>query len=281
MTPDLGRERLRAIALHLDRYRGAIEAEVDRRLGRADPAPEARAEIVRRFRSFCRLASVDPGMARPSLEGLAGQSCDGLENAVRIASEVATTCGLDAEQAKDLDQLCERFRAGIRRQLRPEDLEPSTPKSRERRKRANAGKRVRAAIDRIDDAYLALNLEDGRIFDLNPAAEALLGAEANALLDHEFSDWVFAGDRDRYESLEARLDAGESAPPTRLRFRRQSGEPVAAEVSIASHTIAGRRLAILVVRPAGEAPSDRLGYSTRSSLSAGMRAISTATARST
>jgi PAS domain S-box-containing protein len=280
MGPDAERERLRAIALHLDRYRAPIEAEVDRRLGRAEPAPEARAEIVRRFRSFCRLASVDPGMARPSLEGLAGQSCDGLENAVRIATEAATLCGLDPQEAELLGALCQRFRAGIRRQLRPEDLEPSTPGARERRKRANAGKRVRAAIDRIDDAYLALNLEDGRIFDLNPAAEALLGAEANALLDHEFSDWIAATDRDRYESLEARLDAGESAPPTRLRFRRQSGEPVSAEVSIASHTIAGRRLAILVARPAGEAPAERLPYSTRSSLSAGILAISTATARS-
>jgi PAS domain S-box-containing protein len=281
MSPDTERERVRSIALHLDRHRTAIEGEVDRRLGRAEPPPEARAEIVRRFRSFCRLASVDWNIARPSLEGLAGQSCDGLENAVRVATEAAVTCGLDPAGGELLAMLSERFRSGIRRQLRPEDFEPSAPRARERRKRANAGKRVRAAIDRIDDAYIALNLEDGRIFDVNPATEALLGAETNALLDHEFCDWIAPADRGQYQSLEARLDAGESAPPTLLSFRRRSGEPVAAEVSVAAHTISGRRLAIFVVRPAGEAASDGASYSTRASLSAGMRAISTATARST
>jgi PAS domain S-box-containing protein len=279
MAPDAERERLRAVALHLDRHRAAIEAEVNRRLGRAEPAPEARLEIVRRFRSFCRLASVDWAMARPSLEGLAGHSCDGLETAVRIAAESAAGSGLDAEQASLLGALSERFRAGIRRQLKPEDFEPHVA-APERRKRANAGKRVRAAIDRIDDAYLALNLDDGRIFDLNPAAEALLGAEANALLDRELADWIEPGDRAGYASLEARLDAGESAPPMRLRFRRRDGEAVAGEVSVAGHTIAGRRLAIFVVRSASEVPADGALYSTRSSQSAGMRAISTATARS-
>ena len=55
---------LRSAVAHLERYRSSIEAEVNRRLGRAEPAPEVRAEVIRRFRTYCRLASLSRRMDR-------------------------------------------------------------------------------------------------------------------------------------------------------------------------------------------------------------------------
>ena len=78
----------------------AIEAEVNRRLGRSEPPPEARAEIVRRFRTFTRLASVDIDTARPSLDGLGGNSSAALEQAISKAVEVACECDPSPEVAE-------------------------------------------------------------------------------------------------------------------------------------------------------------------------------------
>jgi len=236
----------RTAVLHLDRHRHLIEAEVHRRLGRAEPLPFARAEVVRRFRSFCRLASVDVASARPSLDGLGGNSAAALERALHHAVDAACECGASEEIQTALRDLAARFCAGIRR-----IMQPSAPEQRERRgrrKRPNAGRRVRSAIDRINDAYLALCLETGRLHDMNPAAEALFGTEAATLLEREFVELINPTHRAKYRDLEARLDAGEAAGPIDLVFRRPEGTAISAEVTIASHTIGGRRLAILIAR---------------------------------
>jgi PAS domain S-box-containing protein len=238
---------LRAAVVHLDRLRNAIEDEVNRRLGRAEPPPGARAEILRRFRSFCRLASLDPGAARPSLDGLQGHPALALEEVVRQGSEVAGQLAPQPEIADQIRRLEQRFRSGIRRVLQPEDTQPQR---RQRRKTPNAGRRVRGAIDRISDSYLAVNLETGTVFDVNPAAEVLLGQPAEKLLDSEFQSLVAPADRQRARDLEARLDAGEDAAPLVLLFARPSGEAVPVELSVANHTIAGRRLAIFIAREA-------------------------------
>jgi PAS domain S-box-containing protein len=255
---------LRDAAFFLDRYRATIEAEVDRRLERQAPPPAARLEIVRRFRSFCRLASIYPDAARPALDGLAGNDATALERAVTTAVDVACECGPSPDVATALRSLETRFRTGLRRVLQPEPLEERAangPKGR--RRLPNAGKRVRSAIDRIGDAYLALCLDTGRIFDLNPAAENLFGASADALLEREIAEFVHPDDRRNFESLEARLDAGEDAGPLDFAFARPGGERVPVELTAALHTISGKRLAIFVARERGDAlPSER-AYSTR------------------
>jgi PAS domain S-box-containing protein len=236
------RDALRDAAIFLDHYRGAIGGEVDRRLGRAQPPPDVRAELVRRFRSFTRLAAVHAD-AQPSLEGLAGFSAQSLERAIAAAVDAALLCGAPHPVAHALRDLELRFRAGIRRIMRPE--EPDAP----RRARSEPGRRrVRAAIDRIGDAYLALCLETGRVCDLNPAAEALFGGEARELLEREFRELVDPLDRERYQELEARLDAGEEVPPAAITAARLNGDAIRLSISVASHTIAGRRMAVLVAR---------------------------------
>ncbi len=237
---------LRIAALHMDRYRHAIDAEVNRRLGRAEPSPYARAEIVRRFRSYCRLASVDLDAARPSLDGLGGNPSSALERALANAVDVACEYAANEELGPALRWLEVRFCAGIRRIMQPSD--PERKQRRRRRKIPNAGRRVRSAIDRISDAYLALCLDSGRLYDMNPAAEALFGADAAQLLERELADFVTSTCRDEYRHLEARLDAGEASGPTDTVFIRPGGAPIAVELTIANHTIGGRRLAIFVVR---------------------------------
>lgn len=236
---------LRGAALFLDRYRAVIEPEVNRRLGREEPPPEVRSEIIRRFRSFCRLASFGISTARPSLEGLSGHASYALERTVEIAVAVALEQGPSPRVEAALQALSTRFRAGVRRIVDPD----SAPRRRRaKRKVPNAGRRVRSAIDRISDAYIALCLDTGRVHDINPAAENLLAIEAEKLVGKSFLELIPHPDRADFLNLEARLDAGEDAGPTELRFSRGGGEAVPVEVTVANHTIAGKRLAIFVAR---------------------------------
>ncbi len=237
---------MREAVRFLDRFRGTIEDEIDRRLGRGEPPPEARLEVVRRFRSFVRLASVDLDAARPSLDGLGGNSPAGLEKAIEVAVDVACLCDPPPAVQQALRVLEARFRTGIRRIMRPS--EPERKQRRGRRRALHGGKRVRAAIDRIGDAYLALDLETGRLADLNPAAEALLGTPAVTVIEKPFADLIEPEARPAFGDLEARLDADEETAPFSLALRRGEGNAVPVEVSVASHTISGRRLAIFIAR---------------------------------
>ncbi len=236
----------RAAALHMDRYRAAIEAEVHRRIGRGEPSPHARIEIVRRFRSFCRLASIDAAAARPSLDGLGGIPASHLERAVATAVDVACECGPAAETEGQLRDLELRFRAGIRQVLQPDS--ERRERRRLRRQTPNAGKRVRAAIDRIGDAYLALCLDTGKIFDANPAAETLFGVELANLLERPLEALISPTRRQEYQDLEARLDAGEDCAPMELLLARPGGDEILVQATIANHTIGSRRLAIFTAR---------------------------------
>ncbi len=238
---------LRAAVAHLERYRSAIETEVNRRLGRAEPAPEVRAEVIRRFRTFCRLASLSLDTARVSLDGLGGNSALALEESVRVAVEVANSFGAPADVAGALVDMEARFRAGVRRILAPEEMEQKRERSR-KRPTPNAGKRVRGAIDRISDTYVAMNLDTNTIFDVNPAAEALFAAAAERLVGTPLGSYIAPSDQLAWRELEARLDAGEDAGPLEVTIARPNGDYVPVELTIASHTIAGRRLAMFLVR---------------------------------
>ena len=272
----IDRATLRAAALHLNRHRARIELEVNRRLGRASPPPDAREELIRRLRSYARLASVDWNTARPSFDGFAGYSARALERTVQTTVETAGEFSDEPAIREALREIGERFRSGIRRVFVPKDDDGSKKK---RKKRANAGKRVRAAIDRISDAYIALCLETGTVYDLNPAAETLFGGDSKALLKRPLQKLVRPEDRVQYQDLESRLDAGEDSAPIALKLQRLDGEAVPVELSVASHTISGRRLAIFSARERTETSAP--DYSTRTTSFDGIRSTSTLSARST
>ena len=238
---------LRAAVAHLERYRSAIEAEVNRRLGRAEPAPEVRAEVIRRFRTYCRLASLSLDTARVSLDGLGGNSALALEATVRAAVEVANSFSAPPDVAGALGDMEARFRAGVRRILAPEEAEPKRERSKNR-PTPNAGRRVRGAIDRISDTYVAVNLDTNTIYDVNPAAEALFASDSARLVGSELTSYIAPQDQVAWRELESRLDAGEDSGPLDLTIARPNGDFVPVEVTIASHMISGRRLAIFLVR---------------------------------
>jgi hypothetical protein len=54
--------------------------------------------------------------------------------------------------------------------------------------------------------------------------------------------------RQTAKALEARLDAGEDSPPIELVFSRPNGDFVAVQLSVSTHMIGGKRLAIFVAR---------------------------------
>ncbi|MFI5317891.1 MAG: PAS domain-containing protein [Myxococcota bacterium] len=238
---------LRAAVAHLERYRTTIEAEVNRRLGRAEPAPEVRAEVIRRFRTFCRLASLSLDTARVSLDGLGGNGALALEDTIRAAVEAANGFGAPPEVSGALCDMEARFRAGVRRILAPEENEPKRERSR-RRPTPNAGRRVRGAIDRICDTYVAVNLDTNTIFDVNPAAEALFASDSARLVGGSLASFIAPADQLAWRELESRLDAGEDSGPLELTIARPNGDFVPVEITIASHNISGRRLAIFLVR---------------------------------
>jgi PAS domain S-box-containing protein len=241
---------LRAAVVHMERFRNAIDAEVNRRMGRSEPPPEARSEIIRRFRSFCRLASLSFDAARPSLDGLHGNESIALEESVSHAVRVACECGPEPAVADALRKMERLFNAAIRRILQPGDDAP--PRRNKKRRVPNAGKRVRGAIDRISDTYLALNLDSGTIYDVNPAAEALFGCGTERLLGTSFTELVAPAWRKVASDLEARLDSGEESPPIDLVFSRPNGDFVAVQLSVSSHMIGGKRLAIFIAREAAK-----------------------------
>ncbi|HTO71851.1 MAG TPA: PAS domain-containing protein [Myxococcota bacterium] len=220
---------------------------MNRRLGRAEPTPEVRAEVIRRFRTFCRLASLSLETARVSLDGLGGTSALALESSVHAAVEVANSLGAPAEIALALRDMEARFRAGVRRVLAPEEAEDKRERNK-KRPTPNAGKRVRGAIDRISDTYVAVNLDTNTIYDVNPAAEALFASDAARLIGSTLASFVSPGDQLAWNDLELRLDAGEDAGPVELTIARPNGDFVPVEVTIANHMISGRRFAIFLVR---------------------------------
>ncbi|MBM4336274.1 MAG: PAS domain S-box protein [Deltaproteobacteria bacterium] len=238
---------LRAAVAHLERYRSAIDDEVNRRLARAEPAPEVRAEVIRRFRTFVRLASLSPDAARVSLDGLGGNSALALENTIQTAVAVANSFGATPELAGALVDMEARFRSGVRRILAPEEREEKRERSK-KRPTPNAGRRVRGAIDRISDTYVALNLDSSAIFDVNPAAEALFATDAARLIGSSLSAFIAPADQLVWRELESRLDAGEDSGPIELTVARPNGDYVPVELTIASHSISGKRLAIFIAR---------------------------------
>jgi PAS domain S-box-containing protein len=239
---------LRAAVAHLERYRSAIEVEVNRRLARAEPAPEVRAEVIRRFRTFVRLASLSLDTARVSLDGLGGNSALALENTISAAVDIANSFGATTDVSAALSDMESRFRSGVRRILAPEEREEKQQERNKKRPTPNAGRRVRGAIDRISDTYVALNLDSSTIFDVNPAAEALFASDAARLIGSPLSNFIAPGDQTSWRELESRLDAGEDSGPIELTVARANGDYVPVEVTIASHNIAGKRMAIFIAR---------------------------------
>jgi PAS domain-containing protein len=230
------------LAAWLVRQRQTIEQRVLLRMGSTAPNPAApESEVLRRFRSFAASALLRGRAVEPSLDGLRadeGRVSDLLGAWSEAAADVA---GRRAEDVRDaLAPLLTRFRAALR-STTPARQKSGAPKT--------ARRAVMAAIDRIADAFLAVDALSGRIVDANPAAGALLGTTRDALLQTELSVFVPAAARDRWQ-LE--LDAVcEGSEPRRFEapLRDAAGLELGVDARATRHVSRERVLALILARP--------------------------------
>jgi PAS domain-containing protein len=222
--------------------RSAIEQALTAGAGGAVPAASsAESEALRRFRSFAAMALHRGDDVAPAVDGVrvdAARAAPVLERWCEAAAEVAGERG--SELRGLLGPLAERFGAALtgagmaRAARRP----PRT------RRRAVAG-----AIDRIADAFLAIDLDAACVVDANPAATVLLRTPRETLLGSDARRFVHEDTRAEWsEELDELV---ESDQPRRFRTTLVDalGRPRAVEAHATRHLPARERvLALLVLR---------------------------------
>lgn len=212
------------------------------RLGPAAPGPGSpESEVLRRFRSFAASSLRRGEPAPPALDGLRAnerRTAALLDSWTAAAVEVAGTGGDSLRGA--LDPLLDRFRTSLKQ---------TTTSRRTRGAPRSKRRAVSAAIDRVADAFLALDVEDARIVDANPAAGALLGVARDALLGVEAVSFVPESERAAWWT---ELDAmSEGSEPRRFHahLRDASGNEVPVECSVTRFARRDRPLALVLARP--------------------------------
>jgi PAS domain S-box-containing protein len=230
------------IATWLISQRAQIERVMTVRLGPAAPsagAPET--EVLRRFRSFAAAALRRGDSATPALDGLRANE----RRVVALltawsdaAAEVAGPSGTALRGA--LDPLIVRFRTSLR----------TTNSGRRSKGAPRASRRaVVAAIDRLADAFLAIDADSGKIMDANPAAGALLGVARDALLGVEALAFVPAN---AHAIWWTHFDAmTEGSEPLRFRGHLQdkSGDAIPVDCSVTRFGTRNRTFALVLARP--------------------------------
>lgn len=221
--------------------RAAIDRALAERLGASMPgvaAPET--EALRRFRSFAgaRLRREDAGP--PALDGLrvdAVATTRLVQGWCRVAEEVAGARG--AELRALLDPLAARFQSAL----------VGSEQASEARRAPRTGRRaVSGAIDRIADAFVAVDVDAGTIADLNPAAATLLRVTREELLGRPLIDFCAPAARALWSAeLESLL---ESAAPRRFLTAVVDARGAVHAVEIHATRLATRDrvLALLVAR---------------------------------
>jgi PAS domain-containing protein len=223
--------------------RAAIDRALAERLGESMPgvaAPET--EALRRFRSFAgaRLRREDAGP--PALDGLrvdAVATTRLVQGWCRVAEEVAGARG--AELRALLEPLAARFQSAL----------VGAEQASEARRAPRTGRRaVSGAIDRIADAFLAVDVDAGTIADSNPAAATLLRVAREDLNGRAIAEFCSPAARAMWSAeLESLL---ESAAPRRFRTALVDarGGSHAVEILATRHATRDRVLALLVARVA-------------------------------
>jgi PAS domain-containing protein len=232
----------RPLASWLVAHRREIEAAMNARLGPAAPgAGSPESEALRRFRSFLASALARGQAPAPALDGLRLN-----ERRVMALIEAWITAA---------DERCESSIVGLRREVDPliESFRLSIRTSSTGRKlkgRPRVTRRaVAAAIDRVADAFLAIDTDTGEIVDANPAAGSLLGVNRDALLGVDSLSFVPQCDHAGWwTALDAMTENGETRN-FGASLRDATGGPVDVDATATSFSTRGRVLALLMVRP--------------------------------
>jgi PAS domain-containing protein len=232
----------RQLASWLVAHRREIEAAMSARLGPAAPgAGSPESEALRRFRSFLCSALVRGQAPAPALDGLRlnERRVMALIEAWLRAAEERSTEGV-AGLRGEVNPLVESFRMSIR----------TSTTGRKLKGRPRATRRaVAAAIDRVADAFLAIDTDTGEIVDANPAAGSLLGVNRDALLGVDSLSFVPQSDHAGWwTELDAMTEDGETRQ-FGASLRDARGGPLAIDATATSFSTRGRVLALLMVRP--------------------------------
>lgn len=221
-------------------------AEIDRALAtrrRGDlPGPGTpETEALRRFRSFAASALRRGDAGAPALDGLrvdATAVAQLVEDWCRAAGDVAGE--RNDELLRQLSPLLARFRSAL--------LGTELASEAQRAPRI-ARRAVGGAIDRIADAFLALDVDTLAIADANPAAAALLRVNRDALIGGDVMRFLSSDARDAWRSALEPL--AESAAPRRFRSTLVDarGDRIAVDVHATRVASRDRVLALVVARP--------------------------------
>jgi PAS domain-containing protein len=109
---------------------------------------------------------------------------------------------------------------------------------------------IAAAIDRISDLFLALDVDTGEILDANPAAGAALGVARDALIGIEFNAFVPADLQGPWwTSLDA-IAEGQDTQVFIATMQDRGGQRLRLEASATRHLSRNKIVALVVARPA-------------------------------
>jgi PAS domain-containing protein len=212
------------------------------RLGETpSPTGPAEAEALRRFRSFLLLALVQEEPVAPALEGLrTGERRTRRLLDAWLDAAVLVAGPDDGALRAALAPFVERFLLALR----------ETGHARRASGAPVPGQRrvVSAAIDRVCDAFLAIDVETGAIADANPAAGSLLGTTRDRLLGCDAMAYV---PDDARELWWTQLDAvSEGAEPRRFRgcLRDTGGRALAVDATVTRFATRSRTLALVLAR---------------------------------
>ncbi|MEN8181545.1 MAG: PAS domain-containing protein [Myxococcota bacterium] len=221
--------------------------EIDRRLssrrsGGELAAASEEAEALRRFRSFASSALLRGSGALPALDGLrapAERVIPLLGAWIDAAVEAAGESGPALREA--LEPLGRAFGGSLK--------EGSAARKASGTPRRSSRRAVSAAIDRLADAFLAIDTDTLRIADANPAAGALLGLPRDRLLERAALSFMPEASRSIWTT---HIDAmSEGVEPRRFQERLQDAQGLAVPVDARVTRFATRRrtLALVLARP--------------------------------
>jgi PAS domain S-box-containing protein len=114
---------------------------------------------------------------------------------------------------------------------------------------------VVAAIDRVREAFLAIDTDTGAIEDANPAAGAMLGVNRDALVGILAMNFVPKEARSTWWTHLDAIDEGDETRLFEAALVDASGSRVTVEASLTRFATRGRTLALVLMRPATRQPA--------------------------
>jgi PAS domain-containing protein len=223
-------------------HRKQIEGTMNARLGPAAPrASGPEAETLRRFRTFVSTALIRGQAPPPALDGLRPNERRVMALLAAWTESASALAGPRGDELRSaLEPLLSDFRMSLR----------GNRASKQKKGKPQVARRaVTAAIDRVVDGFLAIDVHEAQIVDANPAAGVLLGVERDALLGVDLMSFVPQQDQ---PSWWTRLDGvAEGADSARFpaALSDVNGLPMRLEISATRFATRGRTLALLVLRP--------------------------------